>query len=144
MVGGLKYPTITRPDIAYAVNKVSQFMHAPTSTHWTAVKRILRYLKGTLTHGLQLCTSSTLSLQAFSDADWAGGRKQDIVLGPNLLSWSSKKQPTVAKSSTEAEYRALAMATAELLWIQSLLRSLHLPLLTPPILWCERSNIPCR
>lgn len=133
--------TTTSPLLKYDMSTFRT--NARVATHCTAVKRILRYLKGTLTHGLQLCTSSTLSLQAFSDADWAGcpdDRRSTtgylIFLGPNLFSWSSKKQPTVAKSSTEAEYRALAMATAGLLWIQSLLRELHLPLLTPPILWC--------
>lgn len=72
VVGGLQYATITRPDIAFAVNKVSQFMHQPTESHWAAVKRILRYLKGTMDHGLQLHKSNQLSLHAFSDADWAG------------------------------------------------------------------------
>ncbi|KAJ3676869.1 hypothetical protein LUZ60_002593 [Juncus effusus] len=143
-VGALQYATITRPEIAFAVNKVSQFMHSPTDTHWGAVKRILRYLKGIITHGLLLRSSPSLRLQAFSDADWAGCpdyRRSTtgycIFLGPNLVSWSAKKQATVARSSTEAEYRSLAMATAELVWIQFLLRELHILLKEVPILWCD-------
>ncbi|KAJ4746261.1 Gag/pol [Rhynchospora pubera] len=144
VVGALQYVTITRPEIAFPVNKCSQFMHSPTTTHWIAVKRILRYLKGTLDHGLLFKTSSPLTLHAYSDSDWAGcpdDRRSTsafcIYLGSNLISWSSKKQPTVSKSSTEAEYRSLALAGAELVWIQYILKELHQSLPQPPLLWCD-------
>jgi hypothetical protein len=72
IVGGLQYLTLTRPDLSFAVNKVCQFLHAPTSQHWTAVKRILRYVKYTLGHGLKIARSSSLLVSAFADANWAG------------------------------------------------------------------------
>jgi hypothetical protein len=110
IVGALQYATITRPDIAFAVNKISQFMHNPTTLHWAAVKRTLRYLKGTLNHGITINASSDFNLHAFSDSDWAGCQDDRrsttanlISLGPNLISWCSKKQPTVARSNTEVE-----------------------------------------
>lgn len=143
-VGALQYLSLTRPDISFAVNKVCQFMHRPTIPHWQAVKRILRYLKATLTHGLTLRRTHTTNLEAYSDADWAGcpdDRKSTsgycVFLGPNLISWSSRKQPTVSRSSTESEYRALATTAAELLWLQSLLRELGLYLRHPPTIWCD-------
>ncbi|KAK2966177.1 hypothetical protein RJ640_008743 [Escallonia rubra] len=116
IVGALQYLSFTRPDISFAVNKVAQFMHAPTSDHWSAVKRILCYLKKeTLHYGLLLRKAPIMSISAFSDADWAGcpdDRRSTsgfcVFLGPNLISWSSQKQPTVARSSTEAEYKAIA------------------------------------
>lgn len=119
-------------------------MHSPTMDHWTAVKRILRYLKHTIDHGFHFRRSNELTLSAFSDADW-GGCPDDrrstsgycIFMGPNLISWSSKKQATVARSSTEVEYRGLSLATAELLWIHNLLQELNFPPSTPPILWCD-------
>lgn len=144
IVGALQYATITRPDLSFAVNKVSQFMHAPTENHWSAVKRILRYIRGTLHHGTTFHHSSSSDLHAYSDADWAGSlddRRSTfgfcIFLGRNLISWSAKKQPTVSRSSTEAEYRSLAISCAELLWIQYLLQELHIPLSSPPTLWCD-------
>jgi Reverse transcriptase (RNA-dependent DNA polymerase) len=107
IIGALQYATISRPDIAFAVNRVSQFMHNPSELHWVAVKRILRYLNGSLDHGLRICASTDNKLYGFSDSDWAGcpdDRKSTtgylIFLGPNLISWCSKKQPTVARSST--------------------------------------------
>uniref|UniRef100_A0A8R7Q6X9 Reverse transcriptase Ty1/copia-type domain-containing protein n=1 Tax=Triticum urartu TaxID=4572 RepID=A0A8R7Q6X9_TRIUA len=131
IVGALQYLTLTRPDIAYAVNKVCQFLHAPTTVHWTVVKRILRYLQGTQSHGLKLCKSDSMLVSAFSDADWAGcpdDRRSTggfaVFLGGNLVSWSACKQATVSRSSTEAEYKALANATAEVIWVQNMLTEL--------------------
>jgi hypothetical protein len=90
-------------------------MHKPTELHWQSVKRLLRYLKQTIQHGLQFYASTSTNLQAFSDADWAGSRDDRrstrgycIFLGRNLISWSCRKQQTVARSSTEAEYKSLA------------------------------------
>lgn len=143
-VGSLQYLSLTRPDLAFAVNRMCQFMHKPSKLHWQAVKRILRYLKHTVSHGLLLTRLNTSTLEAFSDADWAGcpdDRKSTrgycVFLGSNLISWSSKKYPMVSRSSTKAEYKSVANATAELLWIQYLLWDLGVQLLSPPKLWCD-------
>ena len=136
--------TLTRPDLAFSVNKVCQFLHAPTTEHWTAVKRILRYVKGTLDYGLKIRKSSSLCVSGFSDADWAGSlddRRSTsgfcIFLGSNLISWSSRKQATVSRSSTEAEYKAMANATAEIIWIQILLKELRVSSPSAATLWCD-------
>ncbi|CAH9130543.1 unnamed protein product [Cuscuta epithymum] len=143
-VGSLQYATITRPDIAFAVNRVCQFMHAPTVLHWQVVKRILRYLNGTLHHSLHFQSTQALSLLAYSDAGWMSDHTDSrsqygfaVFHGNNLISWTSRKQRVVARSSTEAEYRALAYTAAELLWIQQLLRDLQVRLPQPPILLCD-------
>jgi hypothetical protein len=103
-------------------------MHNPNMTHWIVVKCILRYLKGSLDYGLSIRSSSDFTLHAYSDFDWAGCPDDQksttdyfVFLDPNLISWCSKKQVTVACSSTEAEYKSLAMATAELVWLKTLL-----------------------
>ena len=144
VVGALQYLALTRPDIAMAVNKTAQFMHSPSVHHWQAVKRILRYLRGTIDHGIVLKQSNFASIIAFSDADW-GGDKIDrkstsayvVFHGANPISWSSKKQKTVARSSTDSEYRALASASSEVYWLQCLLRELEHPLPSTPRIWCD-------
>jgi hypothetical protein len=144
IVGGLQYLTMTWPDLSFAVNKVCQYIQTPTDAHWAAVKRILRYVKGTLDLGLKNQKSSTMLLSGFSDADWAGcpdDRRSTsgfaVFLGMNLISWSSRKQATVSRSSTEAEYKAIANVTAEMIWIKSLLKELGVFQSIPPRLWCD-------
>jgi hypothetical protein len=143
LVGALQYLTFTRPDLSFAVNQVCQFMHNPTDVHLMAAKRILRYLRGTLHCGL-LFRPSSLQLQAYADADWAGDpvdRRSTsgyvVFLGSTPITWVSKKQCTVSRSSTEAEYRSLASATAELYWIRMVLRDLGIFLSNTPVLWCD-------
>ncbi|GKV50770.1 hypothetical protein SLEP1_g57465 [Rubroshorea leprosula] len=144
LVGALQYLTITRTDICHAVNRVCQFMQQPTFAHMRQVKRILRYIKGTIHHGLRFSSHSTLSLTGFCDADWAGcpiTRRSTtgycVFLGANCISWSSKKQPTIARSTAEAEYRALATTTAEIVWVTYLLRDIGVSLPSPPQLFSD-------
>lgn len=146
IVGALLYVSLTRPDISFAVNQVCQYMHAPTDVHMAAVKRILRFLKGTITHGLHL-HAGPLRLQAYYDADWAGSPYDQrstngycVYLGPNPISWCAKKQSTVARSSTEAEYRCLVHTAAEITWLYALLREFHVPLPHTPLIWSDNVN----
>ena len=118
------YATITRPDISHVVGVLAQFMQSPTCVHLNAGRKVLRYLKGTFNHGLFYGKENDLTVSAFSDADWAGSVNDRrsiswyvFLLGTTTISWSSKKQPTVALSSTEAEYRAMTNATCEAMWI---------------------------
>jgi hypothetical protein len=143
LVGALHYLTFTRPDLSFAVHQVCQYMASPTFVHLMAAKRILRYLKGTLHLGLSF-KPGPLTLSAFTDADWAGDpddRRSTsgllVYLGPNPITWSAKKQLTVSRSSTESEYRALALASAELCWLRTLLKDLGVFISAAPILWCD-------
>uniref|UniRef100_A0A2N9HCA8 Integrase catalytic domain-containing protein n=1 Tax=Fagus sylvatica TaxID=28930 RepID=A0A2N9HCA8_FAGSY len=147
LVGSLVYLTVTRLDISYAVHIVSQFMAAPRSLHYAVVLRILRYLKGTLFHGLHFSSQSSLTLQAYSDADWAGeptDRRSTkgycFLLGDSLISWRSKKQSVVTRSSTKAEYRALTDTTAELLWLRWLLQDLGIDCSTAVPIHCDNRS----
>jgi hypothetical protein len=144
LAGALQYLTFTRPDISYAVQQVCLHMHDPREPHYALIKRILRYLHGTLDHGLQLRRTDTSTLVAYSDADWAGcpdTRRSTsgyaVFLGDNLVSWSSKRQPTVSRSSAEAEYRAVANAVAETTWLRQLLQELYIPLQRATIVYCD-------
>ena len=147
LVGALQYLTITRPDLSYAVNQLSQFLHSPTVDHFRAVKRLLRYVKGTLSFGLTYNRSNKSSIIGYSDADWArclDTRRStygySIFLGGNLVSWSAKKQPTVSRSSCESEYRAMANTAAELVWITHLLRELLALPPDRPTLLCDNKS----
>ena len=138
IVGGLQYLTFTRPNISYSVNFVCQFMHAPTLAHYKFVKLILRYVRCTTHLGMHILASSTLDLYAFSDADWVGFTIGFCTfLGGNCISWSAKKQSTIARSSAEVEYRSMASTVAELTWLSFLLRDLGIPFSCPSILHCD-------
>ena len=119
--------TATRPDIAAAAGVLSQYMPRPSKDHWMGVKRVLRYLKGTSKYGLQFSTGEEgePKLVGYSGADWAGDvdtRRSTsgyvFQIAKSTISWSSRKQSTVAKSSTEAEYVALSSAAQEALWLR--------------------------
>ncbi|KAJ3532326.1 hypothetical protein NM688_g7442 [Phlebia brevispora] len=134
-IGSLMYAALgTRPDIAYAVQHLSQFCSAPTQTHWTVVKHVMHYLNGTLRVGIKYgprAKAQDLELTGYSDADWAGDANDRksvsgyvFLFGGGPITWSSKKQPTVALSSMEAEYMAMSHAAREVLWLRNLLTEL--------------------
>lgn len=119
-------------------------MHAPSTTHWGAVKRLLHYLNGTRDHGISLRANSPLSLHCFSDADWTGNNDDChstgayiVFLGANPINWSSSKQRSVSRSSIEAEYRSIANAKADILWTRSILTELGSSLSSPPVIYCD-------
>jgi hypothetical protein len=119
-------------------------MYDPREPHLALIKRVLRYIKGTLDHGLQLLRSSTCDLVAYSDADWAGcpdTRRSTsgyaVFLGDNLVSWSLKRQHTVSRSSAEAEYRDVANTVAEISWLRQLLQEHHFCPRRSSVVFCD-------
>uniref|UniRef100_A0A251SKN6 Putative zinc finger, CCHC-type n=1 Tax=Helianthus annuus TaxID=4232 RepID=A0A251SKN6_HELAN len=132
LVGSLMYLTNTRPDIMFAVSKISRFMENPKKSHWEAAKRILKYIKGTQQQGITYTKGGKKQLVGFSDSDYAGNVDDSkstsgyiFHLGSGPVSWQSKKQKVVALSSTEAEYMALSLTGCQALWIKGILNDLE-------------------
>jgi hypothetical protein len=147
LVGRLIYLSHTRPDIAYAVSVVSQFMHNPKETHLRAVNRILRYLKGSPGRGVLFRKRDSLTLESYTDADYGGSRIDGrstsgycTFLGGNLVTWRSKKQNVVARSSAEAEFRSMALGICELLWLKIILNDLKVKWESPMRLFCDNKS----
>ncbi|KAL1205730.1 Retrovirus-related Pol polyprotein from transposon RE2 [Cardamine amara subsp. amara] len=144
LVGKLIYLTITRPDLCFAVNQVSQHMKSPTVYHWNMVERILRYPKGNPGKGVWMEKRNDTSIIGYCDADYAGDKKDRksttgfcTFVGGNLVTWRSKKQKVVSLSSAESEYRAMRDVTKELVWIKYLLRDLGVQGKEPITLYCD-------
>jgi hypothetical protein len=123
-------------------------MHDPREPHLTAVKRILRYLQGSLDHSLLLCHASTSDLIVYTDVDWVGcpdtrrfTSGYAVFLGDNLVSWSSKRQNVVSCSSVEAEYRTVANGMAEVCWLHQLLAKLHNLLSWATLVYCDNVSV---
>lgn len=148
LVGSLIYLTISRPDIAFAVGVVSQFMQNPRKPHLEAVRRILRYVRSTVDYGILYKAGVVPELVGFSDADWAGDPSTrrsttgyTFSLGSGgAVSWCSKKEPTVALSSTEAEYRAATMAAQECCWLLQLVREVGISVDYPVDVFCDNQS----
>ncbi|XP_020204935.1 uncharacterized protein LOC109790232 [Cajanus cajan] len=147
LIGRLIYLTSTRPDITYAVQNLSQFVSSPTDLHYRAAFRVLRYLKQSLGVGIFFSSSSALQLKGFSDSDWAGCPETrrsvtsfSVYLGDSLISWKSKKQAMVSRSSSEAEYQALASTTCEIQWLSYLLDDFKVSYKKPALLFCDNDS----
>ncbi|XP_019447211.1 PREDICTED: uncharacterized protein LOC109350428 [Lupinus angustifolius] len=147
LVGRLIYLTISRPDIAYPVQQLSLYMSKPLDSHYKAAIRVLHYLKQSPAQGLFFSATSPLTLKAFADSDWAScldSRKSItgfcIFLGTSIISWKTKKQNTVSRSSTEAEYRALGSLVCEIQWLQYLFKDLHISTSSPTSVYCDNRS----
>ncbi len=144
IVGNLIYMTITRPNLNYVVGVVSQFMQTPRKPHLDAMRHILRYIKHPLQCGIFYETKSQLQVHGYTDADWADNVSDRRLtngfmfsFGSGAVSWSNKKQPIVALSSTEAKYRGAAIATCEVVWSQKLLSDLGQSVDVHVVIYCD-------
>jgi hypothetical protein len=147
LIGRLIYLTNTRPDISFAVQHLSQFVSNPLLPHYQAATQVLRYLKCFPAQGILFSASSEFKLHGFADSDWArcpDTRKSVtgycVLLGSSLVCWKSKKQNTVSRSSTEAEYRALASLTCELQWLQYLFKDLQVVFPQSASVYCDSKS----
>ena len=139
--------TITHPDISFAIQQVSQFMYTPRHLHLAVVCRIIKCLRGTPSHELFFPTSSPLHIFAYSDANWVGCPDTRLFvsgwcmfLGDSLISWKSKKQARVSKSSTESEYHAMSTACSEIVWLCGILYKLGFSQPDPTPLYADNTS----
>lgn len=147
LVGKLNFLTHTRPDLSYSVQTLSQFMQTASNLHYQALLHTLNYVHSTIDQGILLKATDSITLQAFSDSDWAAclDTRRSVtgyllLLGNSPVSWKSKKQGTVSKSSSEAEYRAMSAAASEVTWIVRLLADIGVHNLTPVTLNCDNQS----
>ncbi|GJR04894.1 ribonuclease H-like domain-containing protein [Tanacetum coccineum] len=147
LMGNLIYLTNTRPDSSYVVHCLSQFMHSPLTSHLKIAFKLLRYLKSCLGLGIHITKTSGMFLNAYSYADWAKCivTKKSVTgycvfLNNSLVSWKSKKQNTLSKCSTKAEYKAIASVTSEVIWILKILNDLQIENLLPVSLHCDSNS----
>ncbi|RVW37994.1 Retrovirus-related Pol polyprotein from transposon TNT 1-94 [Vitis vinifera] len=148
LVGSLVYLTITRPNISFVVQQVSQFLQTPRHLHLVVVRRIIRYVQGTSTRGLFFPAGNSTRFVAYSDANWAGCADTHcsitgwcVFLGDALISWKSKKQDRVSKSSTESEYRAMSLTYSEIIWLRGLLAELDFSETDPTPLHADNTSV---
>ncbi|XP_013583403.1 PREDICTED: uncharacterized mitochondrial protein AtMg00810-like [Brassica oleracea var. oleracea] len=147
LVRRLIYLTFTRPELNYIVHLLSQFMQKPLEEHWVAALCVVRYLKGCPDQGIMLSSRADLTLTAYCDSDWSAcpltRRSMSayiVQLGDSLVSWKTKKQKTVSRSSAEAEYRSMADATCELKWLERLLQHFGFSHQKPMRLFCDSQS----
>ncbi|XP_042758112.1 secreted RxLR effector protein 161-like [Lactuca sativa] len=144
LVGRLLYLQATRPDIAYLVNVISQFIVDPRQNHMDVVSRVLHYLKSTPRQGIILPKDGGTNLVTYCDSDWLGCPYSQrsrtgylLLLGGAPISWKSKKQSVVSRSSAEAEYNAMETTVSEILWVLWLLCELDAQPIGPTPLFCD-------
>ena len=131
-IGSLMYLTVTRPDLMFCVSLISRYMGNPKESHWAATKRVLRYLQGTIEHGLFYQKGQQkISFSAYSDSNYAGDSDDRrsttgsvFMFGTAAVSWASKKQPVVSLSITEAEYIAAAYCACQCIWVKRIIEHL--------------------
>lgn len=147
LVGGLIYLTHSRPDLTYAVSLVSRFMQKPSKIHFGAARRILRYVANTISFGIWYKHSESNKLVGYSDSDWASSvndRKSlssyVFSIGSGVIAWSSKKQHTVALSSTEAEYISATGATRQTIWLRRIPEDLGFEQSEPTVIYCDNKS----
>jgi hypothetical protein len=144
----LQYLTVRKLNLSYAVQQVCLHMHDPCECHLALIKCILWYVRGTMSLGLHLCASTSTSLMVYTNGDWVGCPDTwrsmsgyDVFFDESLVSWSSKHQPTVSRSSAEAEYHAVANAVVECIWLQQLLGELHCPINSATVAFCDNVSV---
>lgn len=144
LVGRLLYLGFTGPGLAFVTQQLSLFVHYPHQIHCDAALKVLSYLKQNPAQGLFYHANGSVAVESFGDADWAScldSRKSVtsfcVFLGQSLISWNTKKQSTISRSSAEAEYQSLAATACELKWISYLLQDLKVSLTDSITLWCD-------
>ncbi|GLU00818.1 hypothetical protein SLE2022_181580 [Rubroshorea leprosula] len=147
LIGSLLYLTNSRPDITFATSVLSRFMQSPSRTHYGAARRILRYLKGTISFGILYAKNEQFNLFGYSDSDWAGcvdDRRSTsgyaFFLGSGAISWSSKKQASTALSSSEAEYISLTAAACQATWTRRILEDMKQVQVQPTTIFCDNQS----